>query len=234
MAAIANSMEIKLSEIFGLSDQDLRDEFESFEFTAYLQGSNYSQIREEFQILFSGILAGYLFAEPGRRITVYKNDLRNLINEFHPEAFNAGWIDGGGDINEIPADAKSWLKARTAAEIGYIDVLLEAAKTLKREGEPEEFGSWIDDRASGYTSTLDGIYNEGKIRAGKDINLTFVGDDGQESCRTCQKWKEKRHRKSFWIKRGLIPGQPGNPNFECRGYNCRHYLIDDQGNRFTL
>jgi hypothetical protein len=99
---------------------------------------------------------------------------------------------------------------------------------------PGELPDVVDQKAETYTKTVDGVYSEGKIRAGKDVALTFVGDDGAESCPTCQKWKDKRHRKSFWLKRGLIPGQPGNPNFECRGYNCQHYLIDDNGNAYTF
>jgi len=37
--------------------------------------------------------------------------------------------------------------------------------------------------------------------------------------------KGKRHRRSWFIEHGLVPGQPGNQNFECQGFNCRHVLV---------
>jgi hypothetical protein len=64
--------------------------------------------------------------------------------------------------------------------------------------------------------------------------LLFTGTDGEESCKTCQKWKGKWHKASFWINRGLVPGQPGNGAFECKGYNCNHFLVDKAGKIFTV
>jgi hypothetical protein len=43
--------------------------------------------------------------------------------------------------------------------------------------------------ADGYAKTLDRIYNEFKVAAGGTTMLTFVGEDGQESCADCRKYK---------------------------------------------
>ncbi len=53
-----------------------------------------------------------------------------------------------------------------------------------------------------------------------------AGDDGAESCADCSKYKDKRHKASWWISHNAVPP---NRDFECGGYNCEHYLIDDDG-----
>lgn len=194
--------------------------------------SDYETMKWEYWYYFIGAIEGYLAGD--LTVAKYKADVRRLIKDYFPKAFNSGWVDGGGDVTSIADNDTAWLDARISAEIGYIDTLFESAKQLRDSGETDRYQEFANQKADGYARTLDGIYNEGKIRGGKDIALTFVGDDGEESCKTCQKWKGKRHRKSFWENRGLIPGQPGNPNFECRGYNCQHFLVDDNGNRYTF
>lgn len=202
---------------------------------------DYGSVRQEYQMTFAGIITEYLYADRATRST-YADKLKRLVVNYFSYAFEAGWEDGGGDAGDIPAKDLSWLLDKKNAEYGHIDLLMYSLKEVRAEiKKGEEFipaGEWpdiIDQRTSGYLRTLDGIYSEGKVRGAKsDISLTFVGPDGQENCNTCARWKGKRHRRSFWLKRGLVPGIPGNPNFECRGYNCQHYLITDDGKRYTL
>ena len=198
---------------------------------------DYSSVRQEYQLSFAGIITEYLYADRATR-SVYADKLKRIVVNYFSYAFEAGWEDGGGNAADIPAKDLSWLLDKKNAEYGFIDLLMYSLKEVRANLEDIPVGEWpdiIDQRTEGYLKTLDGIYSEGKVRGAKsDISLTFVGPDGQENCPTCAKWKNKRHRKSFWLKRGLVPGQPGNPNFECRGYNCAHYLADDQGERYTL
>jgi len=57
--------------------------------------------------------------------------------------------------------------------------------------------------------------------------LTYNGEDGEESCRQCQKYKGQRHKKSWWESRGLL-GRNGNENFDCgRWENCHHNYYND-------
>ena len=199
--------------------------------------SNYGAINQEYQISFAAIITEYLYADRATR-SVYAEKLKRLVVDYFSMAFEAGWADAGGDPDDIPAKDLSWLLDKKHAEYANIDLMMYSLKEVRANLKDIPEGEWpaiIDQRTSGYTKTLDGIYSEGKLRGSKsDISLTFVGSDGRENCITCAKWKGKRHRISFWLKRGLIPGQPGNPNFECHGYNCYHYLADDKGKRYTL
>jgi len=195
--------------------------------------SGYNGVRESYRIQIAGLIIEYLFADRSNR-TFYSGQMKLLVTEFFQTGFEVGYLDAGSKISDITSEDRSWLTARINAELGYIDMLFLALKDVRDNIDPEEYPDIVDQKAELWTQTLDGVYNEGKIRAGKDVSLSFVGNDGAESCKTCMKWKGKRHRKSFWLKRGLIPGQPGNHNFECGGWNCEHYLITDDGKRYTF
>lgn len=69
----------------------------------------------------------------------------------------------------------------------------------------------------------------GKLYALGNIPLTFDGDDGEESCDDCQRYKGQRHRRNWWAKRGLLE-RNGNVNYECgRWANCHHDFRNDKG-----
>jgi hypothetical protein len=196
---------------------------------------DYAPIREEYRLNVWAAITDYLFTEDAR-VTRFKNSMKKAMTTAFHDAFSQGIQDGGGDyLNDPdPADVE-WLAAKQAAEFGYIDSLFLQLKSLKSEAkeDPTATEGEAERRAEGYARTLDGIYSEGKIRGAKNIMLTFGGEDGYESCPECQKMKGKRHKASWWIKRNLVPGQPGNESYSCKGYNCRHFLYDDKGNVWT-
>ena len=67
------------------------------------------------------------------------------------------------------------------------------------------------------------VYNNAKMRAMPNMMVTFDGDDGAESCDTCQKLKGKRHKISWFVSRNYIP--PFGTGLECHpGRRCQHYL----------
>ena len=87
-------------------------------------------------------------------------------------------------------------------------------------------------RADGYTGTLREVYNQGKLRAMKDIMVTFEGEDGAKSCDTCQELKGKRHRISWFVKRNFVP--PHGSGLDCaKGGHCQHALYNDKGEAVT-
>jgi len=102
-----------------------------------------------------------------------------------------------------------------------------ALKDLRGTVDPDEEATR---RADGYTDTLGAVYGEGKLRGDKNKMYTFVGDDGEESCATCQRLKGKRMKAKKIIADGMIP-RPGNEHFDCKGYKCQHYWEDDDGNQ---
>lgn len=192
-----------------------------------LEAGDYYSIRSKYKYIIKNSILEYLISNGS--VAGPKNQMKQAMVEAFGNAFDSGYTDGGGDIKEMSEDDNSWLNNRQTIELGYIDSLFDRLRELKNEAPDDDNTSEVDDRSEGYANTLDGIYAEGKLRGSKNIMLTFGGDDGHESCKTCSKWKGKRHSTSFWVKRGLIPGQPGNQSFACHGYNCKHILFDDKG-----
>jgi hypothetical protein len=188
---------------------------------------NYGKTRSDYGLQVSSAIQGYLY-DPGAAITTYKTNMRRAMYTAFIDAFESGWIDGGADL-PVDKEGSDWLAAKQEAEAGYISMLFEYLKELKKTGEQYSFPAVIRERTAGYQSTLDGVYTEGKLRGmSAGTMATLDGDDGEESCPTCQKLKGKSHRVSWWVSHGLIPGQPGNGNYECHGYNCRHYLFNSK------
>lgn len=193
---------------------------------------DYAPIRSGYQMDIAGAISEYLESEKAR-VTKYKNQIKRAITESFPDAFYQGYQDGGGGgREEVQPEDDSWLTAKMNNEYGFVDMLFEQLKALKAEG-PEAYAGQAEQRAEGYAKTLDGVYNEGRMRGAGNKMLTFGGNDGQESCKTCQKLKGKRHRASWWVKHGLTIFR-GNPNYECGCWNCEHFLFDDNGNLFTF
>ena len=216
---------------------------------AQLSIGDYAPIRSEYWLTLAGTIREYLYTD-GVRITKFRNDYRKAIqNAFYP-AFEMGLTDGGG---EVPAtgDDLAWINAKADAERGFADSLFGQLKELKdaqkaenaeakEEGRrPENLFEGVPERrADGYADTLDSVYSQGKIRGAKDQMLTFGGQAGQEgpcgTTGTCARLMGQRHRASWWVKRHLVPGEPGNEAYDCRSYNCHHFLFNDRGEIFNV
>lgn len=169
------------------------------------------------------------YFEDGR--IAHKNQFKRAMVEAFGTAFDSGWVDGG---QELPADedALSWLNERVNQELGFIDMLFQEAKELRKE-EDFDYFEWVTQHADNYTRTLAEIYNQAKLRALPDQMVTFDGDDGEESCETCQKLKGVRHKISWFVKRNYVP--PFGVGLECgRGGRCQHRLYDDEENEVTI
>ena len=197
----------------------------------------YAGIRNEYRSTLYAEIAGYLSGSG--TVAKYKNAVRRAVNAAFNDASDMGYVDGGGSLPSDPA-TNEWLNNRVAAEFANVDTLFTQLAELRKDPEfqKSETMEIAETRSDGYSVTLDGIYNESKVRGAgnKNVMLTFGGEDGHTKgfpCRTCRKLKGQRHRANWWIKRGYIP-YPGNENFECRTYQCKHFLYTDDGSLFTL
>ena len=172
----------------------------------------------------------------------YLSDRKKTDQDFHDAmraaveiaflaAATAAWADGA-DNRVLTVDALAFLAAYKAAEMGFVESLLVSLRLVKLQESagvvPEAIAQ---QRADGYAKTLDMVYNNFKVLAAGNRMLTFVGEDGEETCIDCYKHKGKRHRASWWVAHDAVPP---NRNFECKGYKCQHVLIDDQGRLFTI
>ena len=171
-------------------------------------------------------------------VTSYRNQARRAVQETFYAAAEQGLKDGGGDP-PLRGEDLQWMNMRTEAERANIDKMFQQLRELRNDPEPltsdEKFLA-ASTRAENYTASLDSIYNEAKVRGAGAMMLTFDGQDGHAPefpCPECKKLKGQRHRASWWVSRGLVP-YPGNSNFTCGTWQCRHFLYNDKGEVMTL
>src|SRR3990167_3578745 len=163
---------------------------------------DYPTIRREYRLSIYAAVVGYL--DSAGAITRWKNAARRAVVDHFPEAFYSGYAEGGAE--EVEEGDERWLTGRMNEELGYLDDLFSSLRDLRGTVYADAEAQL---RADGYVATLDGVYSEGKLRGSKNKTLEFAGDDGAESCETCQKLKGKRMSVYKIIREGLIP-KPGN------------------------
>jgi hypothetical protein len=167
----------------------------------------------------------------GGNVAPSRNAFKKAMIQAFGDAFDLGYETGGGEL-PIDDDSFGWLEARLNQEAGYIDMLFESAKQLRKEEDADYF-TWLTAHVDNYVNTLREIYNVGSLNAQKDKVVVFTGDDGAESCLDCRKLKGKRHKISWFVARGYVP--PHGQGLECHpGRRCQHYLEDKDGNRVTI
>jgi hypothetical protein len=152
----------------------------------------------------------------GASITTSRNAMKRAMIQAFGDAFDAGWIEGGGTL-PIDEDAMSWLEDRLNQEAMNIDGLFLQAKELRKLGEEFDYFTWLTARADMYTQSAASVHNAARLLANN----------------TCQKLNGQRHRASWYIERNYIPGKPG-ASMDCGGFRCRCFLTDKDGNRVTI
>lgn len=153
---------------------------------------------------------------------------RAMMKDMGRSVYTEGMREGG--INEPDdediATLDDALDEWTSGQFEHVNQFAKdaaAAKkdTTKREGVLARVELWV--------AALRNFGEAGKLYALGNIPLTFGGDDGEESCDDCQRYKGQRHRRDWWAKRGLLE-RDGNPNYECgRWPACHHSFKDDSG-----
>jgi hypothetical protein len=196
---------------------------------------DYAPIRDEYRTRLYSEILDYLSADANQRTKA--NAAKRAATEAFTSAGDLGYQDGGGPGAMEPDDS-DWLNSRLEAELANITALFSQLRETKKDPEftRQEAFDIANARADGYAGTLDSVYNESKMRGAKNKMLTFGGQDGHAPdypCPECRRLKGKRHRAKWWTSRGLVP-YPGNTNFTCGSWQCKHFLFDDDGKVFTI
>lgn len=147
------------------------------------------------------------------------DNLFALVSKYLSRAYTAGLKSGGVNSPTTNDDAAltALIKAQAQPADGFADFLVEAR-------DSDDDLATVLPRMDLWRNTVAAAYDAGENSAKADEMVEFTGDDGEESCRTCMALKGKQHRRSWFVSRGLVPGQPGNKYFECGGWRCQHYL----------
>jgi hypothetical protein len=148
--------------------------------------------------------------------------LRGLVAQYIPAAYSDGLADGGVQsgpsrddqvvINGMIADQSAYIS--NMLDTLYVDGLTEA----EVNGKPS---MW-------FAGSIMPAYSAGLLSADANAMMEFGGEDGDESCKDCQRLKGQRHRFSDWYARNLVPSTVGQDT-ECGGWRCRHLLVRVDG-----
>jgi hypothetical protein len=150
--------------------------------------------------------------------------MKDLGGQVYLEGMREGGIDAPDD--DDMQTAQEALDSWTAEQFEFVNQFAKDAaeakkNTAARDGILARIPLWVD--------SLRNFGEAGKLYALGNIALTFDGDDGEESCDDCQRYKGKRHRRNWWADRGLLE-RNGNMNYECERWdNCHHSFYDDDG-----
>lgn len=192
--------------------------------------AEYSAIRKTYSDQVYEAVYSYL-TERKKVDQDFRDAMRAALEIAFAAAATAAWADGG-NTDGLTVDALAFLAAYKAAEMGFVDSLLVSLRLIKHQESEATVPEVIAQaRADGYAKTLDMTYNFFKVLGAGNKMLNFVGEDGEETCIDCYKYKGQRHRASWWIAHDAIPP---SRNFECKGYKCKHILVDDQQRLFTI
>lgn len=189
---------------------------------------DYKKIRKDYEAVIFAIIYSFLTDELMTKKEALE-EMRIGITSAFIAAYATGVKDGGaGGVN------KAWIKKRITKELAFIILLFNELEVLKQSGVMSAAAT-ATARATGYTASLDGIYSVGKVTGAEDLLLTFLGKHGQPPeypCKECLYYYEKTYPASFWIENDLVP-YPGNVNFTCECWGCRHALFTQDGQLFT-
>jgi hypothetical protein len=179
-------------------------------------GEDYDVIRAD---LVNRIEEAFMdFVSQSGAVTRFRSAAGRALAEDIPAAFERGYQDAGGE--ELDDDDNAWVTAKQSEQIAYMADAFESLKETRANETATEDG--IAARAEIWGAMLDGVYSEGKLRGGKNMMLYFDGDDGAESCETCQKLKDGPPRSAKWVREHEMVPTPGNENFECKCFRCQH------------
>jgi hypothetical protein len=186
-----------------------------------LAGRDYADIRSGYLDAIGAAMVEYLQGDAS--ITRFRNSYKRAVLEFFDVAFFSGYIDSGGQVASMSDEDRDWFLAKQAAELGYVDMLFQDLKALRKSAEgTQDLVGVAMDHAGGYAHTLDGLYAEGFMRGARGETYVFEGDDGAESCPECQSMKGKEHNAAWIVERNAIP-YPGTSFYSCKGYQCQHF-----------
>ena len=156
--------------------------------------------------------------------------MRDLILSSSEEVYIEGLREGGVKDPELDDEDKRTIRDWVLEQVQHIESFADACVAVsKLQGDDKTSArNTMLDRVELWVTSIRNLGNLATLNAKGDPYLTYDGDDGQESCVDCQKYKGQRHKKSWWEKRSLLD-RP-NQNYECGRYeNCHHHFFDDDG-----
>lgn len=156
----------------------------------------------------------------------HKALLKNVARDVYRDGLREGGIEPKDESAEDKAATEEVIDDWLAAQFEHVNQFAKDAAAVKKDKTARDA---ILARVDLWVESLQNFGEAGRLAALGNIPLTFDGDDGDESCDDCQRYKGQRHRRNWWAERGLLE-RNGNENYECgRWENCHHSFRDDSG-----
>ena len=159
----------------------------------------------------------------GRIATGFRSLLIDDAQAVYVEGMREGGIkDPETEIDETDQAAiDSWIAGQVQHIYSFADDAVAVSK-LSGDDRTAARGVMLD-RVAVWVQSLESLGRLAIANTKGDPMLTFDGDDGEESCAECQKYKGQTHKKSWWEKRDLLR-RNGNDNYGCQRFeNCHHF-----------
>lgn len=143
---------------------------------------------------------------------------RALLRRHGLDAYKDGLKDGGVDTDALEDDDQTQFALWLADQNPYISAIERRLYVDERAENAEASAEmWAN-------KSLQTAYYDGLQSAAANGMFEFAGEDGVESCTTCQRLKGQRHRLKTWTRKQLRPGVD-TQNYECKGFFCNHVLV---------
>ncbi len=156
----------------------------------------------------------------------HKALLKNVARDVYRDGLREGGTDPQDMDSEERAAVDEALDDWLGNQLEYVNQFAKDTAQVKKDKTGRDA---ILARVDLWAESLRNFGESGRLYALGNIPLTFDGDDGEESCDDCQRYKGQRHTRNWWAQRGLLE-RNGNERFECgRWDNCHHNFRDDNG-----
>lgn len=144
---------------------------------------------------------------------------RGSIQRFGKQGYLDGLEHGCVDPSEFDENDKQKVADIAVHDTQYVTNMVDEIYS-----EAGMVGT-AEARAQKWMGTIDEFYYAGIQSADSNGLYEFTGDDGKDSCATCQRLQGVKHRMKWWIDHELRPGID-HDNFDCGTWSgsCNHYL----------
>lgn len=189
----------------------------------FKEGQSLSSIEDEYATTLYEIMDDY--ANHERPVTSYRNRYNRAANDAMNGAVAIGWSDGGAD-GPIPSGLQDWVNDKIDSETDFISDMFRDLKELRAEGDNDKLANFIQDRAQGYTASLEGVYLQGKAWAMGDRPGVWRYGDTVNHCESeggtmgCSELEGQVHPLNWYRENGYIPRQQGSKTLTCGGFKC--------------
>lgn len=159
----------------------------------------------------------------------FERRMRDLLTVFALALIISGLLDAGvplSGLDQAVADLQGEMDLWISGQAEHISNFARDAAAAR---ENRLSRTDILHRVRLWSRSLEGLANIAGALQRPDEFLTFVGNDGAESCPECQAMRGQRKPASWWVVNNLIPGIPGTESYSCGGWQCQHVLVNDAG-----